>query len=415
MTKGRKIRILLLTQWCEPEPVLKGVGFAKELMLRGYDVEVLTGFPNYPTGIIYSGYRLKVLQREDIDGVHLTRVFLYPSHDSSVFRRALNYVSFFLSSVIYGSFFSKKFDVIYAYHPPLTTALSACVIGLFRRRPVVLDIQDLWPDSLFATGFVGDGRVARLAGKLCDFVYRRVDRIVVLSPGFLKVLVDRGVSEKKVDVIYNWADEAQALTPKECTLPSTFPGRDKFKILYAGNLGKAQSLGAVLATAKILQEKGSNIVFVFVGGGVEADLLRKQAFDSGIRNVSFYPQVSMESVASYLDAADVLLVHLKKNPLFEITIPSKTQAYMRAGKPLLMAVGGDAENLVLDAKCGLAALPEDPEDIARVAEIFSRKSAAELSDYGKSGKYYYEKNLAFRVGVSRFSKIFEDITRVDVN
>ena len=141
-------RILLITQWFDPEPTFKGIVFARELVRQGFEVEVLTGFPNYPSGKIYPGYQLRWLQRETIDGVQVTRVPLYPSHDNSAIRRVANYTSFAAAALVYGLFGAKRADVIYAYQPPLTVGVTAALLRLLRRIPVVYDIQDMWPDTL---------------------------------------------------------------------------------------------------------------------------------------------------------------------------------------------------------------------------------------------------------------------------
>ena len=160
-------RILLITQWFDPEPTFKGILFAKELVSRGFEVEVITGFPNYPGGTLYDGYRVKFIQKEVIDGVFVTRVPLFPSHDKSKLGRVFNYLSFAFSSFLYGLFFSKRADVIYAYHPPLTVGISALIIKLFRRVPVVLDIQDMWPDTLRTTGMISNSRLLDFVSKAC--------------------------------------------------------------------------------------------------------------------------------------------------------------------------------------------------------------------------------------------------------
>jgi len=172
-------RILLITQWFDPEPTFKGLLFAKKLVAHGFDVEVITGFPNYPGGKIYQGYRVKLMQREVIDEVLVTRLPLYPSHDKSKVGRALNYTSFFLSSLIYGLFFAKRPDVIYAYHPPLTVGVTAALLKFFRKVPVVLDLQDMWPDTLRATGMINNRLILNFISKVCDFVYKSARRIVV--------------------------------------------------------------------------------------------------------------------------------------------------------------------------------------------------------------------------------------------
>ena len=159
------VRVLLMTQWFDPEPTFKGIVFARELVRQGFEVEVITGFPNYPGGKIYPGYKIRLVQKEQIEGVNVTRVPLYPSHDKSKIGRILNYVSFACSLMIYG-LFSKKADVIYAYHPPLTVGIAASIVGFFRRVPVVNDIQDMWPDTLSSTGMISNKRVITLVGKV---------------------------------------------------------------------------------------------------------------------------------------------------------------------------------------------------------------------------------------------------------
>ena len=372
-----KKRILLLTQWFDPEPTFKGLVFARELVHQGFEVEVLTGFPNYPSGRVYPGYKIKLIQREIIDGVSITRVPLYPNHDQSAIKRVLNYASFAASTLFYGLFGAKRPDVIYAYHPPLTVGISASLIKLFRRVPVVYDIQDMWPDTLRATGMLSNTKLLSVVSRVCDWVYRQVSHIVVLSPGFKKLLVDRGVPDSKIDVIYNWADEAALRTPNGAA-PEILCAGDKFRILFAGNMGKAQALETVLEAALILQQRKARVDFIMLGGGVEVENLKQRSKDLELTNVVFLPPVPMSEVGSYLHAADALLVHLRQDPLFEITIPSKTQAYMAAGKPLLMAVNGDAADLVVHARCGVFAESENAFALANAAEELSQLDKLEF-------------------------------------
>lgn len=399
------VRVLLLTQWFDPEPTFKGLAFARELLRAGFDVEVLTGFPNYPSGRLYPGYRVRLLQRETIDGVHVTRVPLYPSHDQSAVRRVLNYASFGLSSLVYSLFFAARPDVVYAYHPPLTVGLTATALRLFRGTPIVYDIQDLWPDTLRATSMVSHASLLRAVSALCNWVYRRVDRIVVLSPGLRRVLLDRGVPECKVSVIYNWADEAALAADTGC-LPENFPGPERFRIVFAGNMGKAQGLDTVLEAAARLQARESRVTFVLVGGGIEVDRLKRQAIERGLENVRFLRPVPMSEVGALLRAADALLVHLRKDPLFEITIPSKTQAYMAIGRPLLLAVAGDAAQLVRDSGSGVVVEPGDPETIAIAADELARMPRTVLEEMGRRGSSYYAQYLAIGRGTAKFANLF---------
>jgi colanic acid biosynthesis glycosyl transferase WcaI len=402
------IRVLLLTQWFDPEPTFKGQVFARELVSQGFDVEVLTGFPNYPSGKVYPGYKVKLIQREVIDGVHVTRVPLYAYHGQSIFKRVLNYMSFATSALAYGLFFARRADVIYAYHPPLTVGISASLIRLFRRIPVVYDIQDMWPDTLRATGMLNNSRALSWLGVVCHWVYRHVDHIVVLSPGFKRLLLERRVPEEKVDVIFNWADESALIEPQG-KLSENFPGPDQFRIVFAGNMGKAQALDTILEAAALLRDRGSRICFVMLGGGVEVVRLKQLALDMRLPNVLFLPPVPMTEVGCILSAADVLLVHLRKDLLFEITIPSKTQAYMAVGKPLLMAVNGDAADLVLQSGAGVVAESENANALAQSAEALAAMPAAELLAMGQKGKVFYQQHMALSVGVAQFAKIFKMI------
>lgn len=401
------VKVLLVTQWFDPEPTFKGILFAKSLVEKGFEVEVLTGFPNYPTGKIYAGYKIKLIDKKIIDGVTVTRLPLYPSHDSSILKRALNYISYAASATIYGVFFAKKPNIIYAYHPPITVGIAAALIKFFRRTPLIYDIQDLWPDTLKATGMVSNQCILKLIGKICAFIYQSATHLVVLSPGFKKILIARGVPENKIDLIYNWADESK-LQNSTGLLPKNFPSKDKFKIVFAGNIGRAQALNTVLQTCEILEKTHSLIHFVIVGNGIALKELKDKAIIMNLSNLTFIPAVPMSDVGVILNAADVLLVHLNNDPLFEITIPSKTQAYMVAGKPILMGVKGDAAELVLLAKCGLTFEPQNASELVKNAELLSLKSENELNKMGENARIFYEKHLSLEVGVSKFAKIFTE-------
>jgi colanic acid biosynthesis glycosyl transferase WcaI len=397
-------RLLFFTQWYEPEPAFKGQVFAGALARMGYEVEVVTGFPNYPTGKIYPGYRLRWVQREHIDGVNVTRVPLYPSHDRSALRRVLNYLSFFVSLVIYGLFFARRGDVIYAYHPPLTVGLAASVIRLFRRIPLVYDVQDLWPDTLRATGMIRSPSVLRVVGIVCRFVYWQADHITVLSAGFKRSLESRGVPADKVSVVMNWADERSLRHPSQVDLPT--PLLPSFRIMFAGNMGNAQGLSAVLRAAEILSSEKRKINFIFIGDGIDANRLKIESGKMALRNVQFVSSQPMSTIGAWLGEADALLVHLSDDPLFEITVPSKTQAYLCVGKPILMAVRGDAADLIKQASAGVVALPCDAVSIANAARKLAALSPEELKEMGRRGMSFYDQHLCLEAGTAQFDKIF---------
>jgi glycosyltransferase involved in cell wall biosynthesis len=401
------VRILLLTQWFDPEPTFKGLTFARALAARGHSVEVLTGFPNYPGGRVYDGYRMRWRQLEILDGIRVVRVPLYPSHDGSVLRRALNYSSFAVSAAVLGTWSVSRPDVAYVYHPPGTIGLPALALRALRGIPFVYDIQDLWPDSVAASGMMSSLRMNRLLDAWCHLVYRGSNQLVVLSPGFKRTLVARGVPEHKVHVIYNWCDESSLVSSiADPTMARELGLAGRFNVVFAGTMGKVQGLDAVLRAAQRLLHQEPKVQFVFVGGGVEVEHLRQTSTTLGLDNVKFLPRRPVIEIGGVLALADVLLVHLKDDPLFRITIPSKTQAYMAVGRPILMAMRGDAADLVREAGCGLCCEPEDPESIATTVRRLVAMDHCALAAMGENGRKFYAKRLSLHVGVGHFDGVF---------
>lgn len=402
------MRILMLTQWFDPETTFKGLAFAKALQERGHEVEILTGFPNYPGGKVYPGYRIRFFQREVMEGIPVIRVPLYPSHDASTIRRIANYATFALSAATIGAAAVKPADVMYVYHPPATVALPAIVIGSMRRIPFVYDIQDLWPDTLNATGMVNNKYMHEMVDRWCRWTYRAAGKIVVLSPGFKEMLVGRGVPGEKIEVIYNWCDEAQIpKTPKNESLAKRLGIFGKFNILFAGTMGKAQALDAVLDAAGRIGDRIPEVQFVFVGGGIDVDRLKLVSRERHLDNVLFLPRRPIPEIGEILNLADVLLVHLKDVPLFQITIPSKIQAYLAVGRPILAGVRGDAAELIRMAGAGVDFLPENPESFSEAVEKLYRMPRALLDEMGDRGRRYYRRELSLSVGVSRFEEVFQ--------
>jgi colanic acid biosynthesis glycosyl transferase WcaI len=410
------MRILFLTQWFEPEPTFKGLLFARELTARGHDVEVLTGFPNYPGGHVYPGYRIRPWVREQIDGISILRVALYPSHDKSAFGRVLNYTSFAISAAVIGTALIRKPDVVYVYHPPATIGFAAMVIGLFRKVPFLYDIQDLWPDTVTLSGMISSPAAFTLLDKWCRLVYRRARHIVVLSPGFKQRLVQRGVPPDKIDVIYNWCDE-NTIRPTELApgIASMLGLSDCFNVMFAGTMGVGQALDAVLEAAALCHHTLPKVRFVFVGGGVDRSRLEQKARDLGLNNVRFLPRQPMSAMGAVLKLADVLLVHLQDHSLFNITIPSKTQAYMASGKPVLMAVRGDAAQLIIQSGGGLVCEPENSRSIADTVARFAAMSPEQLRSMGEAGKRYYSAHLSMKAGVTKFEALFAGICGVKIS
>ncbi|MEN6372103.1 MAG: glycosyltransferase family 4 protein [Armatimonadota bacterium] len=403
------MRILLLTQWFQPEPNFKGIQFAKALTDCGHEVEVLTGFPNYPGGRLYPGYKVRPWQKEVIDGIRVIRVALYPSHDRSGLRRLLNYSSFGLSSAILGPFLIHKPDVIYVYNL-VTLGFASTLLKILNRCKCLYDIQDLWPDSVTASGMLPKSASSML-DKFSNAVYRKADHIAVLSPGMKATLVDRGLAPDDIDVIYNWCDEgAIQFTSEEVQAVKEELGfNGHFNVVFAGTMGKMQALDTVIDAASLLKRKLPHVKFTLIGGGIEADHLKMKVSELGLQNVQILPRRPVSEIGAVLQATDVLLVHLKDDPLFRITIPSKIQAYLYAGKPIIVGVEGDASQLVVNANAGIPCKPEDSRSVADVVERFACMDQKTLDDMGAMGRSFYDKELSFAAGVSKFDKLFRSL------
>lgn len=399
------MRILMISQWFDPEPTFKGLLFARELQRLGHEVEVLTGFPNYPGGKVYPGYRIRPFQREIIGGVPVLRVPLYPSHDGSGAKRAANYLSYAASAAI-GALLMRRPDVAYVYHPPATVALPAAVLQALKGVPFVYDIQDLWPDTLAATGMMENAAVLSGVGHVMDGVYRRASRIAVLSNGFKTLLTERGVPEQKISVIPNWTNEDKTdLTPPTTQRARELGFEGKFNVVFAGTMGKAQALDVVLDAAAELENEAAR--FVMIGGGVEEERLKNAARERGLGNIDFLPRRPPSEIGEILALADALLIHLKDDPLFAITIPGKTQANLRAGKPILMGVRGDAAAMVEEANAGLTFAPQDAQALAAAVRELMSLTPEQREQMGLNGTRYYEEQLSLRVGAARFAELLE--------
>jgi glycosyltransferase involved in cell wall biosynthesis len=401
------VKILLLTQWFDPEPTFKGLLFAQALRDEGHEVEVLTGFPNYPGGKVYDGYKITAYQKEVMDGITIHRSPLYPSHDSSAIKRIFNYLSFAVGTFLVGLAKTRKIDVIYSYHPPLTTSLSALLLGFFKRIPFVIDVQDLWPDTLSATGMVNNQKALFVVGKVCDFVYKRAAKIIVLSPGFKSRIESRGVPADKIEIIYNWCNEPALNNFEESAVK--LPNNGNLNLLFAGNLGFAQGLPSIVSAAEILQINDVKVNIVLLGDGVAKAKAIEDAQIKSLNNIFFLPRVTMQQVGGILSKADMLLVHLTKNELFKITVPSRTQANLAMAKPIVMAVFGDAADLVKQSGSGVICEPDNPSSLADAITRLSLFSDSERMNMGENGRDFYYKELSLKRGVAKFIRIFEDV------
>jgi glycosyltransferase involved in cell wall biosynthesis len=379
----------------------------ESLVSMGHEVTVLTGFPNWPSGKIYPGYRQRLVQRETVNGVHLIRIPLYPDHSTNSLKRAANFLSFALSAILIGPFVVPRVDVMHVIHPPITVGLSGWVLSRLRGLPFTLEIQDMWPENLRSTGMVRNELVLRFIGFLARRVYRRAKSIRVISRGFRLNLLEKRVPEQKIAVISNWVDtDYYCPLPPDPALQRRFGMADRFNILYAGTIGLAQGLDVVLVAADLLRSH-DRIQFVLAGDGVEQNRLAEESRRLKLDNVKFLGRLPGDLMPSLYASADALLLHLKDDPLFEITIPHKLFTYLAAGKPVLAAAKGDVAEIVRSYDSGVVCAPGNPAELAAAALRLYQMAAEERQKLGNNGRKVATEMFNRGRMVSELSRVLE--------
>lgn len=405
------MRILILSQWYSPEPDIKNHLIARDLQERGHQVTVITGFPNYPTGQIYLGYRQQVWQWDNVDGVRVLRLPLYPDHSRSAIRRSLNYLSFAASASLLGAALCGPADVMWVYSAPLTIGIPACWIGALRQIPFILNINDMWPETVAATGMVSSQWVVKLLEWLGKLVYHRAASIVVVSEGFKQNLIDKGVPASKISVVFNWADEDiyRPVTP-EPSFASKHGLEGRFNVVYGGNMGAAQNLSTVIAAAALLTDL-PDVQFVLIGDGVEEEDLRRLAIETGTDKVKFRGRQPAELMPCFFAAADILLAHLRRDPLFEITIPGKIFSYMACARPILAALSGEGAAIVQAAGAGITCAPDDPQALADAVRRFYMMTGDERKRMGDAARQTYLTKHTPRVLLGCYADLIEQVCK----
>ncbi len=409
------MRIVILTQYYPPEPIPKPHELARGLTDRGHKVTVVTGFPNYPAGKFYAGTRVRIWKWDSVDGIRVLRLPLYPDHSRSAVRRTLNYGSFAISAALLGIVLGGPVDAMVAEHPPLTTGLSAWVLGRVRRTPFLFAVNDLWPESVEATGMVRSRNLLRWMGRLERFVYGRSAAIAVISNGVKRNLVEKGVPPDKVHVISHWADETlYRPVSRDSNLARELGMAGRFNVVFAGQLGLAQGLDVVLDAAEELSNL-PDAQFVLVGDGTDADRLRRVAGERGLNNIRFLGRQPAARMPHIFAISDILMVHLRDEPLFRITIPSKTMAYMACGRPVLMAVEGDAADVIRAAGAGVTCRSGDAKDLAETVRRLRAMDRAELERMGRAGREDFLTSYSRGVLLDRYEAILSGLVlRKDV-
>ena len=406
------MRIGLLTQWYDPEPgpaALPGV-LARELQRRGHEIQVLTGFPNYPTGEVVPGYRIRRRLDETLDGVAVRRVALYPEHGTSVLGRVANYASFGASAVGSGLDVLRGLDAIWVYNSPITVSWPMWAARHALGVPAVVHVLDLWPDSVVASGFSRSGRVFAAAEtglhRWCDAMYRSAESIAYISPGVGPILRARGVPAEKLRYLPMWADE-NIFRPAPDDLRDEL-GLDPAAVvlLYAGALGHAQGLDSLVeACTKIADPSFRCIV---AGSGVCESSLRDRAERIGATNIRFLGRVPQSGMTSLMAAGDVNYIGLRPHALSPFTMPSKTQAALASGRALLAAADGDVADVVRQSGAGFVADPSDPASIADAVNEACAVGRTGLHAMGARGRTYYDRTFSVERSVPLIESMLAD-------
>ncbi len=405
------MRVVILTQCYPPEPIPKPHELARGLTERGHKVVVITGFPNYPAGRLYPGTDLRLWRWDVLDGIRVLRLPLFPDHSRSPVLRVLNYGSFAVAAALLGCVLSGPMDVMFVEHPPLTIGLAAWILGRVHRAQFLYAVNDLWPESVEATGMLRSRRLLNWIGRLERFVYRRAGAIAVISAGFKGNLVGKGVPPEKVHVIPHWADESlYRPLPPDPDLARNFGMAGRFNVVFAGQLGLAQALDVVLDAAEELSDL-ADIQFVLIGDGTDAARLRREAGERGLGNVRFLGRQPAEMMPCIFAVTDVLLVHLRDDPVFRITIPSKTIAYMACGRPVLMAVEGDAADLIRAAGAGVTCRAGNAKDLAGAVRHLHAMDREARAKMGRAGRDAFLASYSRRVLLDRYEAILAEMAR----
>jgi len=387
------MRFGFLTQWYEPEPgPARTISVtARALAARGHEVHVLTGFPNYPTGTLMEGYRQRPLLREELGGVHVIRVPLFPSHDRSAVRRIANYASFGVSAAVLGVPALPAVDALWVGFSPITLSLPTWGQQVVRGTPTVCFVGDLWPDTIEVSGLSGAAAVlgpARdLLGRWCTAMYASSDAVVHISPSIGGILADRGVPVEKLHYIPVSTDE-ETFHPGGRSLRQELAiDPEAIVVLYAGTMGAAQGLEALVDACALVDDP--RLVVLFAGSGTEEDSLRRRAGALGSASVRFLGRVPQQDVTDLMATCDVAFVSLADHPLSRATMPSKTQSALAAGKPILAAAPGDLAELVATRGVGVTARPGDPASIAGALRAMLALGRSGLERMGERARGVY--------------------------
>jgi colanic acid biosynthesis glycosyl transferase WcaI len=396
------VKILYVSQYFSPEmgaPAARAAELSHHWARMGHDVTVLTGFPNHPTGIVPEDWRSRFRRlryTETVDGVQVVRTWLWPLPNRKAHERIRNYASFCVSAGLSGLALHKP-DAIIATSPQLLVALSGWWLAWWKRVPFVFEVRDLWPESLVAVGAGSEGSLLhRALSAIAGFLYRHADRIVVVAPAFVDHLIRYwNVPAAKISIVENGVEtDLFRLDPAALEVRKQLKLEGRFLICYIGTMGNAHGLETLIAAAEELQSALPRAMFLLIGEGAEKERIVQLAAARGLTNIQFRGQQPRECIPAYVSAADVCLVMLKKTELFKTVIPTKLLEYMACERPVVVAVDGQARQIVEEAGAGVFVEPENSQDLVQaVVDLAEDPERRRLM--GASGRQYI---------VNRFSR-----------
>jgi glycosyltransferase involved in cell wall biosynthesis len=389
------VKILYVSQYFPPEmgaPAARVAELSRHWARMGHDVTVLTGFPNHPTGVVPEEWRSRLHRlhcTDTIDGVKVVRTWLWPLPNRKAHERIRNYASFCVSAAISGLALPKP-DVVIATSPQLLCALAGWWLAWWKRVPFVFEVRDLWPESLAAVGAGSEGSLLhRTLGAIAGFLYRRAQRIVVVAPAFTNHLMRYwNVPAAKISTVENGVEtDVFRLDPAAAEVRKQLHLEDRFLICYIGTMGNAHGLETLIAAAEELQTALPSTMFLLIGEGAEKDRIAKLAAQRGLQNIKFLDQQPRERIAAYVSAADLCLVMLRKSELFKTVIPTKLLEYMACERPVIVAVDGQARQIVETAHAGVFVEPENSKALVKAILDLAGESERRRQ-MGASGRAY---------------------------
>lgn len=382
------MHILVVSQYFWPEN-FRINDLVKEWVHRGHRVTVLTGVPNYPSGRVFDAYRAEPRAFATYEGAHVFRVPMLP-RGSGGMRLALNYLSFVLGGAIWGPWRLRgvKPDVIFVFEPsPVTVGLPAVWLGKLKRVPVVFWVLDLWPETLAALGVVRSHRVLGWVSQMVRYIYNRCALVLGQSRGFLVGIAKHCEDKTKIRYFPSWAEEVFAGTDVEPAAEVKLLS-DTFDVLFAGNIGEAQDMPAVLDAAERMKDNPT-IRWIIVGDGRKFEWLRAAVIERGLEERVFLPgRFPVDRMPSFYAHADALLVSLKRDPVFSMTIPGKVQSYLMAGIPLLGMLDGEGAAVIREADAGFTCPAGDGAGLARAVLAMADMSPESRRQLGRNGRRY---------------------------